>query len=190
MIRSWLPLVVGIGVALAVGWGVFPFLLYSSHEQPLQFSHALHTGDAGGMSCEDCHTIGEDGKFQGIPSLEQCAACHSDVLGESPAERLFVEEYVRKNSEVPWLVYSRQPDNAHFSHAVHTRKAAIACEECHGDHGRTQTLRAVEVNRITGYSRDIQGWSGEGLPGGMKMDDCIDCHAKNEKRSACLDCHK
>lgn len=190
MIRPWLPVVAGIGTALAVGWVIFPALLYSSHDQPFHFSHAVHTGEAVGMSCEDCHTISEEGKFGGIPSLEQCVSCHGEVMGSSDAERVFVEEYVLKNTEVPWLVYSRQPDNAYFSHAVHTRKAAIACEQCHGNHGQTDSLRAFRVNRISGYSRDIQGWSADGMPQGMKMDDCIDCHARHEERTACLDCHK
>jgi hypothetical protein len=190
MTRTWLPVVVGIGVGLFSGWVIFPMLLYSSHQQPFPFSHAVHTGESVGMSCEDCHGISERGTFGGIPSLEQCATCHGDVLGSSEAERTFVEEYVRKNIEVPWLVYSRQPDNVYFSHVVHTRKAALACEECHAGHGKTDSLRAVQMNRISGYTRDIEGWYGNGMPQGSKMDDCIDCHARRNERTACLDCHK
>lgn len=171
----------GAGIALAGGWGLFSSVLFTSHDQPVQFSHAIHTGDAVGLTCEDCHLFRDDGTFAGIPTLEQCSSCHAEPLGSSANEQAFVEIYVRNNREVPWFVYSRQPDNVFFPHSVHARKASLECTACHGDHGSSETLRPIELNRISGYSRDLSA---------MSMDRCIDCHATNNRRSACLDCHQ
>ena len=185
--------VAGLTPALVVGWLGFPRLLYKRVEQPLSFSHKVHTGEKGGMACADCHALGPDGRFTGIPRLEKCAGCHAQPIGTTADEKRFVDDYLNKGQEVPWLVYSRQPDNVHFPHAVHIGKK-VPCERCHGPHGTTDMLRAWQVNRISGYSRDIWGpritrafrrpWEG------MKMNDCIRCHAERGQSSSCLACHK
>ncbi len=185
--------VVGMLVAIALGWFVNPNIFYTSESQPVEFSHAVHT-DSVGQSCQDCHGFTEDGAFAGIPKLEQCAGCHSEVTGTTDAERLFVEEYVKKNREVPWLVFSRQPDNAYFSHIYHVNNAKIECARCHGQHGSSSSLRPLQVNIITGYSRNVEGSWNSGMLGrpsdGMKMSDCIDCHNEHAHNTACIDCHK
>ena len=38
---------------------------------------------------------------------QQCIECHEEANSEDPEEVKFVEEYVKKEREVPWLVYSR-----------------------------------------------------------------------------------
>ena len=185
----------GLAPALAVGWFGFPRLLYKQVEQPLSFSHKVHTGEKGGMGCADCHSLGPDGRFTGIPRLEKCAGCHSAPVGSTTAEKKFVDDYVAKGREVDWLVYARQPDNVYFSHAVHlSGKEKVACERCHGPHGATDTLRTWQVNRISGYSRDIWGPNiariGRRPWEGMTMNDCIQCHEKQGRDSSCLACHK
>jgi hypothetical protein len=81
-----------------------------------------------------------------------------------------------------------------FSHVAHVRGGGLACVECHGDHGSTDSLRTYYENRISGYSRDIWGQhiSGLGPPGmrGMKMDQCSSCHHERSVRESCLACHK
>jgi len=184
----------GLGASLAVGWLIFPALLYKHIDQPLQFSHSVHTGEAAGLPCEDCHRFGEDGRFQGIPAVSKCAECHAAALSENPEEQRLVETYVTPNVEIPWLVYSRQPENVFFSHIHHVKLAGLECERCHGPHGKTDNLRPLEVNRISGYSRDIWGRSISRVRmqpwEGMKMDDCAGCHAKQGVVDSCLDCHK
>ncbi len=184
----------GLCFSLVVGWYVFPFALYEKIEQPIQFSHKVHTGETGGMSCTDCHELQTDGRFSGIPALEKCTSCHASAIGDSPREKQFVDEYVAKNREVPWLVYAKQPQNVYFSHASHVKLAALACTECHGDHGSSDTLRAFERNRISGYSRDIWGSSISRIgrtPGqGAKMSDCMECHERRAIANTCLKCHK
>lgn len=195
-LRGTVAFTAGLAVALWSGWVAFPKVLYKSSPQPFQFSHQTHAGDKAGMTCEDCHSLREDGRFAGIPVLDQCTSCHSEAMGESQAEKIFVEQYVKASREVPWHVYSRQPDNVWFSHATHVKTAKLTCEKCHGEHGKTETLRAYEENRISGYSRDIWGasmarvsFNPVGRPG-MKMDDCAHCHGEKGVLTSCLDCHK
>jgi hypothetical protein len=178
--RALLFFSLGLGLALVVGWAGFPRLLYARAEQPLRFSHATHASDKTGLGCADCHPIGEDGRFAGIPTIESCAGCHAEPQGATDAEKRLVEDYVKPGREIPWLVYSRQPENVRFPHAVHVKSAGIACERCHGRHGASEALPPHETNRITGYSRDLR-----------KMSDCESCHAENgHPRTACLACHK
>ncbi len=179
---------------IIVGWIVFPWLLYSTKEQPIQFSHKVHTGETVGLSCEECHAVGEDGRFTGIPPLEKCAGCHSAQLGTTADEKKLVEDYVVPNREIPWLVYARQPENVYFSHAQHVKIAKIECERCHGTHGSSDRLRPYQENRISGYSRDISGALTVRVSSDsqeeMKMDDCAKCHSERGVYDSCLKCHK
>ena len=152
--------------------------------------------------CESCHFFREDGSYSGVPKLAQCIDCHEEVQGEDPEEERFVEEYVAKGKEVPWLIYSKQPDCVFFSHAAHVKKGGMECKTCHGPIGESTTLRVYEENRVTGLSRDIWGKNISGLNkntwDSMKMGDCADCHMEETGRKSsvqtekdgCLVCHK
>jgi hypothetical protein len=193
--RSLLAFATGLAAAVAAGWAGLPALLYARAEQPLRFSHRTHTADAVGAKCEDCHAFAADGRFAGVPRLEQCAGCHAEAQGPSADEKRLVEEFVKTGREIPWRVYARQPEHVFFPHAVHVKRAGLACEACHGGHGQADALRAFEWDRVTGESRDVWGPSMSRLrnpPGrGMKMSDCEGCHAaRGRARTACLSCHK
>ncbi len=183
----------GFFTVLLFGWFVFPTLLYEKIEQPIQFSHKTHT-EMAGMSCSDCHYTGADGRFNGLPKNESCEMCHSTQIGETEAERLFIDEYLSQGREIPWLVYSRQPENVYFPHVAHIELGKVSCESCHGDHGTTEFLRPFQRNRISGYSRDIWGRSISRIRNpegsGMKMNDCIRCHESDELVIGCIGCHK
>ncbi len=144
--------------------------------------------------CDRCHVIGSDGQYSGIPKTEVCAGCHTDKLGLSRDEALLVDNYVKQGKETPWLVYSRQPANVWFSHAIHTRRAGLNCAECHGNYGESDQSKIYEQNRITGYSRDIWGHSISRLRraphDGMKMTDCENCHRRHHVEVGCLGCHQ
>ncbi|MFH1241194.1 MAG: menaquinone reductase multiheme cytochrome c subunit QrcA [Pseudomonadota bacterium] len=201
---------VGLVAALIAGWIIFPVVLYSKQPQPINFNHALHMnpekvdgidGETRAEKCLFCHTFREDGSFSGIPKLETCTQCHEDPdssLGETPDEKEFLTKYVAKNQEVPWLVYSRQPDCVYFSHIAHVKMSKLDCSTCHGKHGETERLPVYQQNRLTGYSRDIWGRRISGIYFGqkpwdrMKMDDCADCHTTmgRKENNACFVCHK
>jgi len=185
---------IGCCAMLALGWFVFPRLLYTSVEQPVQFNHRLHAGESIGQTCEDCHFLRSDGTFAGLPAIEKCAACHTARIGATVAESLLVVNYIIPNQEIPWLVYARQPENVYFSHVYHIKLASISCDRCHGPHGRSESLHNFQKDRISGYSKDIWGSSIARIKAhewdGMKMTDCSDCHHQRSVGESCIDCHK
>lgn len=184
----------GLAVALFAGWVAFPKALYVSQHQPIEFRHKSHAEKSGITDCAQCHSFRDDGEFAGLPSNETCAGCHSDKIGTSPAEAKLVDSFIKPGHETPWLVYSRQPANVSFSHSIHVKRAGLTCTDCHGNFGETDQVRLYEVNRISGYSRDIWGHSMSRLgraPGdGMKMSDCEDCHRRHNVEVGCLGCHQ
>jgi menaquinone reductase, multiheme cytochrome c subunit len=197
---GWIFFVVGLIVALIVGWLVYPALLYSTKSQPLRFSHALHGPESSaGMECEDCHFFHEDGSFSGIPKLEKCMECHEDPespLSDDPEEMKLLTEYVKPHKEIPWLVYSRQPDCVYFPHIAHVKMGNMECKVCHGDFGARDEMPDYKVNRISRYSIDIWGRNILGYKKNpwdrMKMNDHADCHKERgkERHNACFVCHK
>ncbi len=195
-LRGVFVFILGMISMLALGWIAFPRALYREASQPLQFNHKLHTGDKVGAKCADCHSLSADGRFSGTPGVAGCGGCHPEPVTQSAEEKKLVEQYVKPNREIPWLIYARQPENVCFSHAIHTVRARLTCEQCHGDHGRTERLRVYQENRISGYSRDIWGDTIARLPlerpghPAMKMDDCMGCHREKNVEAACLGCHK
>ncbi|MBW2704944.1 MAG: cytochrome c3 family protein [Deltaproteobacteria bacterium] len=193
--------ILGLVASLVLGWVIFPQLLYSKKEQPVQFNHVLHN-ELVDDGCESCHFFREDGTYSGVPKLAQCIDCHEEVQGESEEEAKFVNQYVLKEREVPWLVYSRQPDCVFFSHVAHVKMGQMDCVTCHGDVGESESLKPYEANRISGYSRDIWGKNIAGIKFNswdrMKMDDCSECHVRENVnqgsvqtlRGGCFVCHK
>ena len=198
----------GLLPTLIIGWILFPMALYSRQMQPINFSHALHLdpevvdtieGDTEQERCLYCHAFLDDGTFAGIPRIDSCMECHDDPdnpLGETPAEEKLMKEYVADEKEIPWLVYSRQPDNVYFSHIAMVKMGELACETCHGDHSKTEQLPVYQKNRLSGYSINIWGKNISGYKTNtwdrMKMDDCADCHTEMgfEEHNACFVCHK
>jgi len=169
---------VGFVVALAVGWFLFPKLLFVRQEQPIRFSHAAHVNQ--GLDCQECHHLGADGRFSGLPPTETCAGCHGEETGENtPAGKeidRFVNTYVKTGKPVPWLVYQKQPDNVYFSHVAHR---GFDCSQCHPDMPGRKSPPPYFENRLTGYSKDT-----------MKMWQCERCHASMGISNACYVCHK
>ena len=190
-LAGWTPFLIGLVGMAVIGWIIWPALVYSKKQQPFQFNHAAHM-DSAGMSCDDCHTYDDNGRFLGIPNTAMCLDCHTwtDRQNEdSPAETEFLEKFVNPDadeliSEPQWYVYSKQPDCVFFSHVAHVEKGGLACEQCHGDHGESSSLPPFYENVITGYSKQVFDE--------MKMTDCGDCHARHNKpeNNACFVCHK
>ena len=77
-------------------------------------------------------------------------------LGETAAEKEFLDQFVANEKQVPWLIYSKQPDCVYFSHIAHVKMGEIGCTTCHGDFANNETPLYIE-NRLTGYSIDIWG---------------------------------
>lgn len=207
-LSGWIFFLSSFIPSLIVGWFVFPMVLYSEQPQPINFSHVIHMdpekvdsieGETELEKCQYCHAFYDDGTFAGIPRLEMCMECHDDPdspLGESPEEEKFMAAYVADEKEIPWLIYSKQPDNVYFSHVAHVNMAKKDCQTCHGDHSESDKLPVYKENRLTGYSISIYGKRISGYKKNtwdrMKMDDCAECHTKEgkEENNACFVCHK
>ncbi len=147
--RNTLIFLLGLAVALAVGWVAFPRALYVERHQSLDFLHKTHAEKSGLADCGECHALRDDGAFAGLPPMEKCAGCHSDKVGESKSEAILVDNYIKPGHETPWLVYARQPANVFFSHAIHVKRAKLACTECHSNYGESDQVRVYQVNRIS-----------------------------------------
>lgn len=160
--------------ALAVGWVVFPNVLYSQKAQPINFSHVAHQDN----ECETCHSFRPDGTYTGVPKLENCIECHETAQGNSESEKTLVEHYIANKIEVPWKIYAWQPDNVFFSHAPH-KGQGLKCVSCHRDVSKEEKLPAYKENRITGYSIST-----------MQMTECEECHAQKGASNNCEICHK
>jgi hypothetical protein len=92
---------------------------------------------------------------------------------------MLVSEFVKPEKEIPWVSYSRQPDNVFFSHAAHVKMAEMECTDCHRDVKEETEAPPVKINRLTGYPNEI-----------MKMYVCEDCHAREQVSNSCDVCHK
>lgn len=178
-----------------------PALVYSRQRQPVAFSHVHHGQDVG-VSCDTCHFFYEDGSWSGIPKIDVCANCHSEILGESEEEKKLVTDYIQKGEEVQWGLYFRQPQCVSFSHSSHVRRAKLACETCHGPQGLSRTPVEYLTNRITKYSyvvyendssfniNTVVGKREKNVWGTMGMDECAACHRARGTSTACFICHK
>ncbi len=164
----------GMAIALAFGWGIFPNLLYVKMHQPLNFLHSAHQDS----DCSDCHFTRDDGSYSGIPKIDTCIECHEEQQGGTKEERKLVEDYVNNEKEIPWLVYAWQPDNVYFSHIAH-KEAGVKCVRCHRDVTKDKELPVFRRNRLTGYSSQT-----------MKMVECEKCHADHGASNSCNVCHK
>ena len=142
--RTLLAFGAGLSLALALGWLGLPALLYARAEQPLPSA----TGSTPRTSRARLPGLPRDPRrrqlLRASRALAKCADCHAEPLGKSADEKRLVEEFVEPGREIPWRVYARQPDNVRFPHALHVKRAGIACERCHGPHGASDTLRPFE----------------------------------------------
>lgn len=177
-LRGIILFLTGALAALGAGWLGFPRVIYRTQHQPVDFSHKIHA-DKASMKCDDCHSFRPDGTFAGVPTLDKCAGCHAAPMGDTAAEKQFIERYVTPQHEPAWLVNARQPVNVYFPHGPHVNRAKLKCERCHENQAASSTLPAYQQDRISTYSRHL-----------LSMDACIACHSENHQERSCLDCHK
>ncbi len=134
-------------------------------EQPLPFSHRVHSGDRG-ISCFFCHHDADRSPKAGMPSVAKCLLCHNVIVRQlPPIQRL--HGYYDRREPIPWVRVYRLPDHAHFNHELHLA-AGVDCGKCHGD--------------VKGMDRIVQV-----MP--MEMGFCVDCHREEEAPVNCLTCH-
>jgi Cytochrome c7 and related cytochrome c len=142
------------------------FNLQSTPVQPIAFNHQIHIQN--GLQCVGCHAGVTQGPDAGIAGVNFCMACHQAIATDNP-EIKKLAAYAGNGQEVPWQpVFWFYPEvHVLFQHAPHFR-AAIGCEECHGDLSK----RTVAVR-----TKDLS----------MKF--CLNCHKAKGVDLDCITCH-
>jgi c(7)-type cytochrome triheme protein len=134
--------------------------------QPFDFSHQIHL--AKGVLCTDCHTGVEQGPVAGLPSINTCMICHSQIATERPLIQQLTAMQA-KGLDLEWQRVYGYTAEAHvrFDHAPHLR-AKVECSTCHGNLAeQTVARRVVE----------------------MDMAYCVNCHKGRQASNDCLTCH-
>ena len=139
--------------------------------QPVEFDHRHHVRDDG-IDCVYCHDSVETEAFAGIPSVERCMGCHSQVWPDSPALAPLRESW-RTGVPLRWKRVSSVPSYVYFHHGVHVQ-AGVSCHKCHG--AVEDMPRVVRKHNLT-------------------MDFCLDCHRQRQgsraitRLTTCSACH-
>lgn len=145
-------------------------------DQPIAFSHKLHSG-INGVDCNYCHHTARHSKSAAIPSANVCMNCHTyinegpsgtaeiqkiyDAVGFDPEKGKYIEGYEQK--PIKWIRIHNLPDLAYFNHSQHVVAGGLECQDCHGP------IEEMEV--VEQHSELTMGW-------------CIDCHRTTEVQVA------
>mgnify|MGYP001199084546 FL=1 len=141
-------------------------------EQPIAFSHKVHSGD-NGIDCNYCHHTARDSKHAGIPSLNVCMNCHTyikegTITGTEEIAKIYkavgfdpsTDTYsLPPEGPVEWVRIHNLPDLAYFNHSQHVNVAGVECQTCHGE--------IQEMDEVYQSSKLTMGW-------------CINCHRETE----------
>ena len=134
--------------------------------QPIQFSHKTHS-QTYKISCEFCHSYASRSAKAGIPTLDNCLACHQIIKGQTLDQQLEIEKLQQGwflKEPVVWQRIYDLPDFVYFSHRGHNL-ADITCQRCHGE---IQTMESLQVSP---QMADLSmGW-------------CLECHQYPYDRS-------
>jgi len=144
-------------------------------EQPIPFSHRLHVTDKD-IDCRFCHVGVDRIHTAGIPPVQTCLFCHQVVITEHPEIRR-LHWHADNGVPVPWARVFEVPDHVYFTHRVHTQRAELECEDCHGPIGSMDRLRAIRIFEM-GFCLDCHRGRSEGadLATRETLTDCWTCH--------------
>jgi hypothetical protein len=143
-------------------------------EQPVAYSHALHAGELK-LDCQYCHFGAEKSRHAGVPPVNVCMNCHTQVLPESP-EIAKLARAMATGQPIAWTKVHRLPDFAYFNHARHLA-GGLPCQRCHGPVETMVRIQQVETMSM-GWCLDCHRNPPEG-PGGARLSpptDCAACH--------------
>ena len=134
-------------------------------EQPIPFSHRVHSG-VKMIQCEFCHPYVGRSNHPGLPPVEKCLYCHNYIIANHP-QILKEHRYYNTRTPTPWKKANYLAEHVLFNHQRHIRKE-IACKECHGE--------VENMDRIRGRY--------------FYMEFCIECHREKKANLGCwLACH-
>lgn len=155
------------GVILAgllglAGWGYinssYNTLVDVAVVQPVPFSHKHHVSEVG-LECRYCHTTVEESSFAGIPPVETCMTCHSQLFVEEDILEPVRASY-ETNVPLEWVRVNNLADYVYFDHSIHINRG-VGCSSCHG---------AVDEMALTAKGESLY------------MSWCLDCHRAPEEQ--------
>ncbi|MBP7849436.1 MAG: cytochrome c3 family protein [Lentimicrobiaceae bacterium] len=130
-------------------------------DQPIKFSHKIHSGE-NGIDCEYCHYTALESKSAGIPPVSLCLNCHNVIRNGTQSGRFEINKIhaaVKSGKPVEWIRVHNLPDHAFFSHAQHVQAGKVECQTCHGP--------VEEMHVLKQHSDLSMGW-------------CVNCHRDTE----------
>jgi len=145
---TWILVVNAIGFGRSRGY---------SPDQPIKFSHKVHSGQ-NQTDCNYCHYSARSSKTAGIPPGNVCLNCHFLVRTGTRSGVTEINKVISaydSGTPVEWIRIYRLPDFVFFSHAQHVTAGELACEACHGD--------VKSMDRIYQETDLSMGW-------------CLKCH--------------
>lgn len=169
ILDNWIPILLTTSCMILILLFLFYFYVPPASdtgpEQPIAFSHRVHTG-VKEIQCRFCHPYVDRSRFPGIPPVEKCLYCHKYIIAGHP-EIQKEHKYFNTKIPTPWVKVNYIPEHVFFNHKRHVKKQ-IDCRECHG---------AVEtMDRLKGVN--------------FEMVFCINCHQEKKANLDCwLACH-
>ena len=156
-VRKLLPPLAGGGVlylVVLVWYGASPKTTDVGYapEQPVPFSHALHSGQLG-VNCLYCHASAEKAAHSSVPTTETCMNCHARIKTKSPLLQPVRDSWANE-TPIKWVNVHDLPDFVYFNHSAHVSRG-VGCVSCHG--------RVDTMERIQQVSPLSMGW-------------CLNCH--------------
>jgi hypothetical protein len=91
----------GITVSFSCGFLYAPPAAMIGPEQPIPFSHRLHSG-VKAIQCQYCHPYVEHSNHPGLPPVEKCLHCHNYII----ANHWWIQkehEYYNTGTPTPWV---------------------------------------------------------------------------------------
>ena len=156
-VRKLLPPLAGGGMVYLVAlvwYGASPKTIDVGYapEQPVPFSHALHSGQLG-VNCLYCHASAEKAAHSSVPTTETCMNCHARIKTKSPLLQPVRDSWANE-TPIKWVNVHDLPDFVYFNHSAHVSRG-VGCVSCHG--------RVDTMERIQQVSTLSMGW-------------CLNCH--------------
>lgn|SRR5574341_1178325 len=151
---------------LVLGYNLSPLLPGAGVEQPFSFNHQVHRV----MECTLCHSGARTGVKAGLPRAEICLKCHAT----SPLANARYQEVWKQaenGSPILWQKLSKVPRHVYFSHNRHKQIAGLDCQQCHGNMSMRASPPSSPLKKIS-------------------MNNCLNCHRKNNVSQDCAACHR
>lgn len=151
---------------LILGYNLSPLLPGAGVEQPFSFNHLAHRV----MDCALCHPGAKAGTKAGLPQAEICLKCHAtSPLDNAKYQKVW--EHTENGIPILWRKLAKVPTHVYFSHNRHVRLAGLDCQQCHGKMFMTTSPPSSPLKKIS-------------------MNNCLDCHRKNNVSQDCATCHR